>query len=68
MKPTNPFKKRYRDDDTVSVKIPKEFLRVVDLRTGLDNFNTRQDFLRDLSKKLKPKIKDYKGMFDEEDE
>lgn len=66
MKTDNPFKKRYKDDRLV-MKVPKEFKRVVDLRSSLDGFDTRQDFLRDLSKKLKPKIKDYKGLFDEDE-
>ena len=67
MKNSNPFKKRIKDD-TVPLKIPREFLRVVDLRTSLDGFGTRQNYLRDLAKKLKPKIKDYKGLFDDEED
>lgn len=67
MKNDNPFKKRIRDDRLV-MKVPKEFSTIVKIRSSLDGFDSRQDFLRDLAKKLKPKVKDYKGFFNEEDE
>lgn len=50
-----------RKSETILTRVPKEFIRSVDMKTIVDGFSSRQDCLRELSKEIRPGIKDLKN-------